>query len=70
MNNTEYSNYQKTGKADKPYSYLKLRQAEQEIYNTVEGLFDTSNNKFYPQHSVTIKFLQYCKLSRQTSENA
>ena len=36
----------------------------------VEGVFDTINNKFWPQHSETIKPLLYCKISRKSSENA
>ena len=47
-----------------------LTQMEQERCNTMEGLFTTFNNKFKPQLKKTIKSLQFCKLSRQTKENA
>ena len=33
-------------------------------------LFETLNSKFRPQHNETILSLQYCKLSRQSNENA
>ena len=46
-----------------------LMQAEQDRCNTMKGLVDIFNNKFYPQHNETIKSLQYCTLIRQSSEN-
>ena len=36
----------------------------------MEGLFETLSNKFISQHNKTIKSLQYCRLTRQNSENA
>ena len=47
-----------------------LTQAEQEVWNTQEGLFETLSNKFRPQHNETIKSCHYCKLTIQNSENA
>ena len=46
-----------------------LTQAEQEKCNNIESPFETLSNKFTPQHNKTIKFLQYCELNRQNSEN-
>ena len=40
-------------------------QAKQEVYNMIEGLFNTFEQKFLPQHKETIKSLQDCKLSRK-----
>ena len=37
--------------------------------NTMDGLFDISNNKFYPQPNETIKSLKYCKLTRPSNGN-
>ena len=45
-------------------------QAEQETCSREEGLFDMLNNNYWPQHIEFIKSLQYCKLSRKSSENA
>ena len=45
-------------------------QTERERGNITEGIFTTFNNKFKPQFNETIKSLQFCKLSRQTNENA
>ena len=47
-----------------------LMQAEQELCNTMVGLFDTSNNKVHSQHSKIIKSLQYCKLGRHSGDKA
>ena len=46
-----------------------LTQAEQEVSNTEEGLFEMLNSKFKPQYNDTIKSLQLCKLMRQANEN-
>ena len=45
-------------------------QAEQEMCSMVEGKFDSINNIYWPQHNETIKSLQFCKLSRKSSESA
>ena len=43
---------------------------EQERCNTIEGQLTTFNKKFKPQFNETKTLLQFCKLSRQTKENA
>ena len=46
-----------------------LTQAEQEMCNTEEGLFEIFNNKFKPQCNETIVSAQFCSLTMQTNEN-
>ena len=46
-----------------------LIQVMQETCDFVEGLFNTLNNKFWPQQNKTIKSLLYCKLNRKTCGN-
>ena len=47
-----------------------LTHVEKEKCNTIEGLFETLTNKFRPEFNEMIKSLQFCKLSRQSEENA
>ena len=53
-----------------PHLIENLTQAEQELCNTMDGLFDTLSNKFHPQHTEMINSSQYCKLSRQNDKKA
>ena len=46
----------------------RLTQEAQEIFNAVEGIFNILNNKYCPQHNETIKYLQYCRSSKQDDE--
>ena len=43
---------------------------EKEKCNTIEGLCEILTNKFRPQFNKMINSLQFCKLSRQSGENA
>ena len=47
-----------------------IMQADQELCNTVDGLFENLNKKFHWQYYEIIKSLQCCKLSRQNGESA
>ena len=47
-----------------------MTTAEQEMCETVRGLFDTPSEKLKPQYNEAILFLQYCKLVRYSDESA
>ena len=54
----------------KGLQYLEtLTNAEKDICNTLEGLFETFTNKFKPQYNETIKSLQFRKLHTYDDEN-
>ena len=47
----------------KGLKYLEtLMTMEKEMYNTLEGLFETLSSKFKPQYNETIKSIQFRKL--------
>ena len=46
-----------------------LIQEEQDSCKTVDGLFETLDSKFRPQHNKTILSLQYYKVRRQSKED-
>ena len=41
---------------------------EKEMFNTLEGLFETLSNKFKPQYNETVKLLQFRRLYRYDDE--
>ena len=54
----------------KGLQYLEtLTNAEKEICNALEGLFETLTNKFKSQYNEKIKALQFRKLYRYDDEN-
>ena len=70
MPNRKKCPLQKLTRQARPTIPIVLIQAEQEVHNIEEGLFETLSYKFRPQHNKAIISFQYCTLTSQNDENA